>query len=222
MDDEGLAFASIVSPDVDTINRVLGPEVDQEECWGCSRGVNVARINKDDLKEMREMMLDLYPTCHILKFVALIYCHFREKIMKPTNEKRRKGEAPIEEWSPRSIYDHVTKHSPEPTFVVKQLLDDWRENYKLIRNNETFKVSTEVARRGTKPDPSDIRVRKRGVDMLKIATDMILKLETADPEKLLFHNPNFNLEKDTPGVIAPKTNVVETTKPRSVWENKEL
>jgi len=222
LDDEGLAFASVLPPWESEIYKVLGPELDREECYGCSRGVGVARMDKTEILALRDVILDLYGTCHPLKYVALVYLYFRDKIMDPCNQKLRKGEALIQPWNPRSIWDHVTKHTSEPSFVLGNLLDFWRNHMRQIQASEVYKVSAEVARSGRALEPQDIRVRKRGHDMMKDCTDMILKIQVQNPEKMMFHNPAFNAVKANPGIIAPKENVYETTKLKSVWDNKEL
>jgi len=220
-DDEGLVFVPAVTPKTALINSVLGPEEDRDDCYGCSRGVGLARVKQEKLNDLRGLILTLHGRTDVLKMCVLISEYFRTEIMEPSNANLRKGENKIEPWTPRGVYDHITRHMDAPDFVLSGMVRDLRDHLEILKNGQVYKVRAETARSRRKVHTSDIFVNKGGHKMMLETMNTIHKMLSSNPEKMMFHNSTFNIMKESPGVMSGKVSAEETTNLESIFDMKE-
>jgi len=222
-DSEGLAFAPAVTPKTSLINSVLGPEEERDDCYGCSRGVGLTRVKQTKLNDLRQLILDLHGRTEILRLCVLVSEWFRTEIMEPCNADLRKTETKIEPWTPRGVYDHITKHMDSPDFVLSGMVRDLREHMEILKTGSVYKVRSETARSRRPIHNQDIYVQQRGHKMMIETMNTLHKLLSSNPEKMMFYNPTFNIVKDAPSVIASKSDghVEETTRLESIFDLKD-
>lgn len=220
-DDEGLVFVPAVTPKTALINSVLGPEEDRDDCYGCSRGVGLARVKQDKLNDLRSLILTLHGRTDILKMCVLVSEYFRTEIMEPSNANLRKGENSIEPWTPRGVYDHITKHMDAPDFVLSGMVRDLRDHLEILKTGQVYKVRAETARSKRRIQNSDIFVNKGGHKMMLETMNTIHKMLNSNPERMMFYNSTFNVMKETPGVMSGKVTAEETTNLESIFDMQE-
>lgn len=222
-DDEGLVFAPAVTPKTSLINSVLGPEEEREDCYGCSRGVGLARVKQTKLNDLRQLIIDLHGRTEILRLCVLVSEWFRTEIMEPSNDDLRKSEMRIEQWTPRGVYDHISKHMDAPDFVLSGMVRDLREHLEILKSSSVYKVRAETARSRRKIHNQDIYVQQKSHKMMIETMNALHKMLNSNPEKMMFYNPTFNIMKDAPSVLASKDadHVEETTRLESIFDMKD-
>jgi hypothetical protein len=198
LDDEGIVFAPVVTPKTALTNAMLGPEEDREDCFGCSRGIGVVNVSSSALEDIRQLIIDLVGRTELSRVALLVSEYHRTEIMEPCNRNLRKGELEMRPWTPRAVYDHITKHMQSPDFIVSGMLSDLREHLEILRSTAVYKVRAETARSGRKIHNQDIFVQQRGHRMMMETMNQIQRLLVCNPERMLFYNSNFNIVKDAP------------------------
>jgi len=208
IDDEGLLFIPVVPPQMAFVNSLLGPELKEEHCFGCNTGLNVASVSHGKIEDLRQLIIDLYGRSPSWKVALLVSEYYRTEIMKPSNKDIRDGEIPLKEWSPRSVYDHITTHMYDPSFVLSGILSSLREHEMIIKCSSLYKIRSEQIQTRRPIDLQDIYVSKTGHKMLLDTYSMMIRIMNSKPERMLFgNNTTMDLTKEPPGIVRKKANI---------------
>jgi len=220
-DDECLRWAPAVSPETSLVNSILKANTNGDSCYGCSRGIGVQRVTHDKLQELRQMIIDLYPTTHVIEVCGLVSQWFELEIKEKCNAKPIKGLSLIESWSPGSIFEHIHYHMTEASFIHNKLLRDWLQHLRIVQAREVYRVPPEHAGRGAKVTMDKIRVTRRGHDMLLQSTKMVLEILSKKPEQMANYNPSFNIAQQYTGPLNHKVAASTALQLESIFDEQE-
>jgi len=218
-DDECLRWAPVVNPETSLVHNVLKANTNLDSCYGCSRGIGVTRVTHDKLQDLRQMIVDLFPTTHITVVCILVSEWFETEIKEQFNRKPVKGMALLESWSPASIYEHITYHMTEASFIHNKLLRDMIQHYRVVLYREVYRVPAEYARPGNRIKLSQMRVAKRGHDMLIQSAKMVLEILSKKPETMSNYNPKFNIAQEYTGPLNLKAGTSTISKNVSIFDD---
>lgn len=220
LDEEGYRYVSVPSPMRAHINSLFGPEDIRSNCFACSRGVGLARVSENSLKTLEKTIMSLIGHINNDELSMLVSEHYEHQIRIPANKALRKGEAPLPEWPPRSVLDHITKHTKEPSFILSHHIGQITDHIDVLLDSTVYKVPIEIYTVSNRPvNKADIIVNPTGHRMLMDSYKMLLQFMNQKPDNMLFHNDNFNTTHSTTGILAPKYNVDRNTHTKSMFED---
>jgi hypothetical protein len=217
-DIDGLRWVPVVSPMASAVNSWLREEpIDTSDCYGCSRGIGVQRVEHKKITELRNIIMDIYPTTEPNHACRLIENWFEEHIRQPANRRLQKGMQPIQRWPAEMIYQHIEWHMNEPTFIKNRLLRDAQEHYRIVLMREVYRVPIERVRPGTHITPADYRIRREGDKLYDNAVKRLKMICDWNPKAAVNFNPKFNLSEGTTTIVMPKAQPLDYTKMASIF-----
>jgi hypothetical protein len=158
-DHESLLTLPFVPPDVSNITELFGPPISRAECFGCMRGVGVAKaVSSESLNVITHLLNEGVRTLGLDVLACQVSIYYTENVQLPANKLLRSGERPLPDWTPRGVYDHITEHidcAPLTRITVRRQL---REHLDILRSGGLYKVSSEALRSGRPLDKSDLIV----------------------------------------------------------------
>lgn len=218
-----LISAPVLSPFQSLVNKTLGPEQPRTACFGCTKGVGLARIAPRTISNLEMMIKDTIASQDIWVSCLMISQYFEEEIMIPSNASRRKGETEIQPWTERSIYDHLTKHVLEPSFVLYNCIMQLRNHIEIIADSGLYKVPREIAEQsGREIDKTDLIIDPVRHKQLMETTKLLVQLMQQKPDTMMFSNSNFNMTSTPQRIITPKASATEVTHMKSIFTKTDL
>lgn len=220
-DEEGLRWVPALNPETSLEHSLMKSHNPLDSCYGCERGVGVARVTQEKLVELHKLIIDLFPTTHITHLCVLISEWFEENIKNEFNRRPAKHLAPLQSWTPSSIYEHLTYHMTEASFIHNRLLRDIYQHYRVVLYREVYRVPAELVQPGSKVGLTDLRVAKRGHDMLMQSAKMVLEILSKKPETMSHYNEHFNVAQEYTAPVNRKANAKTAAKTTSIFDEIE-
>lgn len=207
------------------INKTLGPEQPRSKCFGCTKGLGMAGIVPDAVEELTQYINEQIANQDIWVACIMISKKFEIMIRIPSNKGLKSSirkEKPIEEWSPRSVYDHLTKHILNPTYYLYNIQMQLRQHREIIMSS-LYKVPREVQNDSNRPiEKSDIIVDESAHKKLMETISKELQVMDKKPEKMLWSNTNLSLRQTAGAVIRPKANTIQHVNFKSEFDRTDL
>lgn len=217
-DIDGLQYVPVVSPMTSATHKWArnGP-IDVLNCYGCSHGVGIQRVEHSLIEQLRQLIMDVYTPGQENIACGLIEGWFEEHIRQPANKRLQTGMQEIGPWPAEKIYQHIEWHMDEPTFLKRRLMSDAKEYYRMIYLREVYRVPVDRAYPGSKITPADYRMTLRGDQLYDRALKRLLTIAKWDPTTAPNFNPKLNLAQSAKSVIAQKARPLDYTKVASIF-----
>lgn len=203
-DIEEFNWVAVPSPWVSLTHKFIGKHADKENCYGCERGLGMDRVDGAAILELRALITDLIPRSEIGHACVQISLWFEKNIKENFNKNLRKGENPIQSWSPNSIFEHIRMHAKESSFLHAEMLEALHEHFRIVRYRSLYRTRTETLRSGRELAIWDIRPSQAGHKMLLETIKAITELESRDPRQMHNHNPKFSVASHYMGGVGSK------------------
>lgn len=220
-DEDTLISISVLSPFQSFVNETLGPEEPRIRCFGCTKGVGLARIAPRSIENLERQIREAIASQDVWTACVNISLNFRDEIMTPSNRDRRKGESEINMWTPRSIYDHLTKHTMEPSFVLFNAIMELRTHLEIL-NATAYRVPKEIYASGREIELTDYIIDEKRHRQRLETTKMLVQLYNCRPDKMAFSNAHFNTTTTPQYVIQPKLSAKDVSRETSIFSKTDL
>lgn len=220
-DDFRLVSVPEQRPSTKFIDRTLGVADERHICFGCTRGVGLARISQESIEKLEEQIVENLSAQNICVASIFISQSYEELIRIPSNHSLNKDELPLPEWTPRSVYDHLTSHTLEASFVLFNCVTSMREHLSIIEAG-LYRVPVEVYRSNREITPSDLIVDPQRHKMYMETLRMLKEYMNQDSEKMMWSNERFNMSSAGGRAIRPKINAVRTLELDSVYTKTQI
>lgn len=221
-DEENLITIPVKSPFQSFVNETLGPEEPRIRCFGCTKGVGLARIAPRSIANLERLIKETISTQDVWTSCVLISQYFEEEIRIPSNANRSKVEAELVQWSPRSIYDHLTSHTMEPSFVLFKSIMEIREHLQIISSSGLYRVPKEIYSTGRQIEVNDLIIDDKRHKQLMETTKVLTQLMNQKPDRMMFSNSNFNLHTTPQQIVVQKNSAKEVERQESIFRKTDL
>lgn len=211
-------WATVPSPWVALTHKFIGKQNDKEDCYACSRGVGIERVDGKVIMELRDMIVDLIPRSEIGHACLQISLWFEKNIRARFNQKLRPGESPIPRWTPASIFEHVRSHAKESSFLHAEMLEALHEHLRIVRYRSLYRVRVETLNSGRELAIWDLHPSPAGHKMFLETIKAITDLESKDPRLMHNHNPKFSVASSYMGGVAPKVLAKNPVEMKSIYD----
>jgi len=222
-DEEHLISIPVKSPYQSFVTETLGPEEPRINCFGCTKGVGLARIAPRAIGNLERMIKETISTQDIWTACVMISQHYEEEIRIPSNAARNpKLEAELPQWSERSVHDHLTSHTLEPSFVLFKCIMEIREHLKIITSSGLYRVPKEVYASGRPIELSDLVIDDKRHKQFIETNKLLMQAMSQRPDRMMFNNSNYNLTSTPQQIVVQKTTAVAVEAQDSVFRRTDL
>lgn len=231
---ECLQYDPVPCPELLEAVRELGPSPPRSDCFGCERGVGVVEVSNEKIVELEAMIIAMYPYATKIKIAKMAAAHFEHHIRRPANDTLRKGEMPLQRWLARSIYDHLTVHTNEPSLRLENVKDYMKDHIHQLLTTEVYRIPKNAKRRkvavhtptaqehGRHPsmlvpaDNRDVRVNPAGHRMLMDSVKLYVQLTNQNPETMANTNTKFSVPSGPKSLFTQSSN--KQTTPKTIFD----
>jgi hypothetical protein len=220
-DDDGVRWTACVSPDIDLLHRFIGKHVDESDCYGCTRGLGIERVDHKVLWDLCNFITDTIGCTHIGEVCCMISEYFECNIRAPYNKDITDTENVIQPWTVYSIHEHIFYHMKEASFIHKDVISALHEHFRIVRYREVYRVKNETARSGRHLDIQDMHVREDGHKMLMDAAKTLLFALSKRPQEMSNFNPKFNVANAYTAAVNPKRQQAPLEQTKTIYDNPD-
>ena len=220
-DEEGLRWTPCVSPDIDLLHRFIGKGSDNSDCYGCSRGIGIERVDHKVIKALCDFITELASQTHLGELAVLVEEYFELNIRQKYNHNLSPGENPILPWTSASIHEHIVYHVKEASFVHSHLLGMLLEHLRIVRYRSVYKAKSTAVHSGRRLGLPDIHVIEKGHKMLMDTTKMLMFVMSKKPQEMANFNPKFNVASSYTAAVNPKLTQAPIEQTRSIYDNPD-
>lgn len=205
-DDEAFGWHAVPSPQINRLHKFIGRHVDSAdvECYGCQRGIGIERVDHSVIRDLRNFIVDSFGRMELDELCVQTHEWFEDNIRSRFNAHLGKGENEIKPWTVPSIFEHITMHCTESTFLHWEMLRALHTHLRIVRDNNTYKAKVEALQSGRELTNADIYPSQVGHKMLLETIKAITDLESKDPKLMHNYNKTFAPATNVIGAIAPK------------------
>lgn len=205
-DDEAFGWHAVPSPQINRLHKFIGRHVDSAdtECYGCQRGIGIERVDHSVIRDLRNFIVDSFGRMELDELCVQTYEWFEDNIRSRFNANRGKGENEIKPWTVPSIFQHITMHCTESTFLHWEMLRALHTHLRIVRDNNAYKAKVEALQSGRELSNADIYPSQVGHKMLLETIKAITDLESKDPKLMHNYNKSFAPAVNVMGAIASK------------------
>lgn len=222
-DEYNLVSLPAVSPAQAFINSILGPPPPITECFGCARGIGMARVAQRKISDLTQYIRDVISTQHVCIACIMVEEYFKTEIMIPSNSIVMKGEGQIPAWTARGVYEHLTRHVLEPSFVLYNCVLELRTHISVIMESGLYKYPREVVTVSDRtPGPADMIIDNTKHRQLMDSYKMLLQVMNQRPSDMLWSSTEFNTTSTSTLPISAKANAIEKVQMKSVFSQDNL
>lgn len=205
-DEEGCGWYPVPSPQIHRLHKFIGKHVDDAdiECYGCTRGIGIERVEHEVIRELKNFITESFGRMELDELCTQTYEWFEDNIRGRFNIGLGKGENPIKPWSVPSIFEHITMHCNESTFLHWEMLRALHTHFRIIRDNSAYKAKVEALQSGRELSIADIHPSQAGHKMLLDSIKAITDLEAKDPRLMSNFNKNWAPASNCMGAVGTK------------------
>ena len=220
-DHDGIRWRPCVSPDIDLLHRFIGKRVTDSDCYGCSRGIGIERVNHKVLLDLSDFITEMIAVTHPGEVCCMISDYFDQNIRDVYNENLAPGENVIQPWDAYSIHEHLFYHMKEASFIVKDVISSLHEHFRILRYRSVYRTTVEAARSGRQLDIQDMHVVPQGHKMFMDSAKMLLFAMGKRPQEMANFNPKFNVAKAYTAAVNPKQTVAPIEQTKTIYDNPD-
>lgn len=211
-DEEAFGWHPVPSPQINRLHKFIGKHVDSDdlECYGCARGLGVERVDHAVIQDLRKFIVDSFGRMELDELCVQTHEWFEDNIRSRFNKNLGKGQNEIKPWTVPSIFEHITMHCSESTFLHWEMLRALHTHFRIVRDNNAYKTKVETLLSGRPMSNADIFPSQVGHKMLLETVKAITDLESKDPRLMHNYNKSFPAAANVMGAVAPKAASVTT------------
>jgi hypothetical protein len=220
-DDEAFGWHPAPSPDINRLHKFIGKFVTDEdsECFGCQRGIGMERVKHSVMLELKDFITESFGRMQLDELCLQTHEWFEDNIRARFNSNLAKGQNEIPQWTVPSIFEHITMHCTESTFIHWEMLKALVTEFRVLRDNALYKVKVEALNSGRELGYADMYPSQIAHKMMLETINAILHLEGKDPKMMANYNKNFAMASNVMGAVGSKRPQIATQlSRRSIYE----